>query len=183
VPAQPEGVSVFNVQFSSINPNRIAFNYIDAEEHSVVKIVNFGKSGQDSLLQFPGRNVERPSFSPDNKSIVVDRLGGNPDTEAEEAPAERPEAFVLEANYPNPFNAGTKISYTLQRSSQVHVAIYDIRGRLLLTLADGVQAEGRHTLSWQGCDAEGRPLSSGVYFCRMQAGDEFHATQKMLMVK
>jgi bacillolysin len=214
LPPQADGMNVGNVQYSSTDPDRIAFSFFDVNNWDL-KIVNFAETGQNQLIQFPGRDVERPSFSPDDQYIVVDRfsdnsllvvelatlnamtlplsigarnpewfvIGGSYDLDVKATPAEQPAEFALEANYPNPFNAGTMISYVLPHSSRIHVAIYDVLGRLVQTLADGIQAAGRHTILWQGSDAEGQPLSSGIYFCRMQADNGFNAVQKMIMVK
>ena len=101
----------------------------------------------------------------------------------EAEPAARPAGFALEANYPNPVNAGTTISYTLPQSVRIRVAVYDMQGRLVRTLADEHQAAGRHTLTWHGDGADGSTLPSGVYLCRMEAEGGFNASRKMVMVK
>jgi len=75
------------------------------------------------------------------------------------------------------------IRYTLPRSGRVHLAVYDLQGRLVRTLADEVQSAGQHSLSWSGSGADGQPLASGVYFCRMEAEGGFSASRKMVMVR
>ncbi|HQG45477.1 MAG TPA: FlgD immunoglobulin-like domain containing protein, partial [bacterium] len=72
---------------------------------------------------------------------------------------------------------------TLPRSGRIHLAIYDLQGRLVRTLADEVQSAGQHSLNWSGNSADGQALPSGVYFCRMEAEGGFRASQKMVMVK
>jgi len=78
---------------------------------------------------------------------------------------------------PNPFNPSTVASFELRVTSHVSLRIYDTAGRLVTTLVNGWREAGSHQVTW---DASGLP--SGLYFCRMQAGD-FRAVQKMMLVK
>lgn len=93
-----------------------------------------------------------------------------------------PERFELEQNYPNPFNPETTIEFNLPRSEKVNVHIYDVRGNLVRTLLDGEQElSGYYRLNWNGQDDRGKPVSSGVYFYRIQAGN-FTQTKKMTLL-
>jgi len=96
----------------------------------------------------------------------------------------RPGMFMLYANSPNPFNSGTNISFAIPGDGyqRVNLKIYNIRGQKVITLMDRHLRAGRHMLYWNGCDAHGGPLASGVYFCRLQAGQRTK-TIKMMMVK
>jgi hypothetical protein len=93
-----------------------------------------------------------------------------------------PSTVVLWNNYPNPFNPGTTFRFDLPLSTVVHVTIYDILGRSVRTLVDGVQSEGTHFVDWDGKDAFGRQLPSGAYFCRLQAYGMM-AVKRMLLVR
>ena len=96
-----------------------------------------------------------------------------------------PKAFALSQNSPNPFNPSTTISYSIPDNSQelaVKLSVYNIRGQLVRTLVDDFQAPGTYNVNWDGTDAMGRQVSSGVYFYRLRAGD-FSQTRKMLLVK
>ena len=102
-----------------------------------------------------------------------------------EDPADNPNAprsFALFQNHPNPFNPVTQISYQLPQDCRVRVTIYNVRGQRVRTLYDGRQSAGRHTLNWDGRDTGGRPLSSGIYLYRLEAG-QFHQTKKMTLMK
>ncbi len=88
-----------------------------------------------------------------------------------------PDQIALSQNYPNPFNARTSISFTLSEKSKVKLDIYDILGRKLQTLHNGIQNAGEHTLNW---NAEN--LSSGIYFYKLTTG-EFEQTRKMILLK
>ncbi len=90
-------------------------------------------------------------------------------------------------NYPNPFNPETWLPYQLAVDAPVTLKIYSLNGRLIRTLALGVQKAGVYLTRdkaayWDGRDDAGERVSSGVYFYTLQAG-EFVATRKMLVVK
>jgi hypothetical protein len=82
------------------------------------------------------------------------------------------EQFGLSPNYPNPFAAQTTIEYALAEQSDVHLSVYDMLGRQVTTLVDGVQMGGTHTITWNGQSESGRSLTSGVYLLRLQAGEQ-----------
>lgn len=93
-----------------------------------------------------------------------------------------PPKTALYANYPNPFNPSTTISFSLRQSQRVNLTIYDIRGRRVKTLRDAVLTAGKHYLIWDGCDSDGRNVGGGVYLLRMQAGSDSFS-RKMLLMK
>jgi hypothetical protein len=88
-----------------------------------------------------------------------------------------PAAYALTQNYPNPFNPATRIQYDLRAESAVSLRVYDLLGREVATLVEEQQPAGRYTVHF-----DGRTLSSGLYFYRLQAGD-FAAVRKMMLVK
>jgi len=85
--------------------------------------------------------------------------------------------FALQTCYPNPFNPSTEISFSLPRSEHATLRIFDVMGRRVSTLADGVLSAGDHRVSFDGA-----ALPSGVYFARLQAGESVQ-TRKMMLVK
>ena len=98
-----------------------------------------------------------------------------------------PEATQLLPNYPNPFNPETWIPYQLSKPAEVTLHIYAVDGRLIRTLALGHQPAGmyqskNHSAYWDGRNAQGEPVASGVYFYTLTAGD-FTATRRMLIMK
>jgi hypothetical protein len=94
-----------------------------------------------------------------------------------------PELFTsLNSNYPNPFNPSTTISFDLARSGKARLSVFNVKGQLVKELVDGDLAPGTHRITWNGLDAGGRGVSSGVYFYRLEAGD-YVSTRKMLMIK
>ena len=93
-----------------------------------------------------------------------------------------PQAFALEANYPNPFNPSTTIGYQLPMATEVRLEIYNLMGQPVRTLVQTVEPAGYHSAMWDGRDDGGRALAGGMYFYRLQAG-EFTQTRKLLLLK
>ena len=95
-----------------------------------------------------------------------------------EAPAatdiEQPLTFeaVLGNSYPNPFRDRVHIPYTVKMPGRVYIEVFNQLGQRVHVLVDGEHAPGTYTLTWDGRDAEGRLVSSGVYVFRMKAGQE-----------
>ncbi len=95
----------------------------------------------------------------------------------------RPAAFALTSNYPNPFNPATTIQYALPQAANVQLTVYNVVGQPVRTLVAEHQSAGRYLVGWDATDDSGHSLSSGLYFYCLQAGDEFHAVKKMLLLK
>ncbi|NQU67234.1 MAG: T9SS type A sorting domain-containing protein [Candidatus Marinimicrobia bacterium] len=93
-----------------------------------------------------------------------------------------PKDYSLRQNYPNPFNPTTTISYDLPVQTMVTLTVYDIKGRTITTLTDSHQLPGAYSIQWGGTDDSGIPMSTGLYLCRLQAGDH-NKTIKMLLLK
>jgi hypothetical protein len=90
---------------------------------------------------------------------------------------EVPQRLVADQNYPNPFNPVTTIAYNLPRDARVQLQVFNVRGQLVRTLVDGVQAAGRHETTFDGTG-----LPSGSYVYRLNAGGEV-LTRQMMLVK
>ena len=96
--------------------------------------------------------------------------------------ADIPEQYSLGQNYPNPFNPVTKMNFALPRTGDVSIVIYNLMGQQIRTLVSENMEYGFHTVTWNGLDQLGRPVSSGVYFSELSARG-FRQTKKMLMLK
>jgi hypothetical protein len=88
-----------------------------------------------------------------------------------------PGAFALSQNYPNPFNPTTEIAYALRSSGKVRLSVYDLTGREVAVLVDGIQSAGSHTALFS---ASG--LSSGIYFYKLRTADDV-VTKRMTLLK
>lgn len=93
-----------------------------------------------------------------------------------------PNVYQLSQNYPNPFNPSTTIQYSLFRGSAVRIRIYNLMGQTVRTLEDGYLPPGRYETTWDGTDASGRTVASGMYLYRIDTGT-FSETRKMLLLK
>lgn len=102
---------------------------------------------------------------------------------AVEAPAPLVARARLRQNYPNPFNPRTTIRYALPRSERAHLAIFDVQGRLVATLKDGIQPAGEHAVEWDGRNRQGASVASGVYLYQLSTESGEHESKRMVIVK
>ena len=107
------------------------------------------------------------SNDPDTGSLVVPI--GIDVTGATDSPREalRPTAFALHSPHPNPSRTGATFRFDLPRPDRVSLRIYDVSGRLVATLADGMVAAGFRSAAWNGRDDSGRSVASGIYFGKL----------------
>jgi len=91
--------------------------------------------------------------------------------------------FSLTQNYPNPFNASTLIEYTLTQASFVRLTIYNELGEIVCTVQQGRQLAGTYPVLWDGKNAKGHPVPSGLYFYQLQAENRFSKIHKMIYLK
>ena len=109
--------------------------------------------------------------------ILAGFWAGSGQPTAVDETAGMPAAFALLPNRPNPFNPVTTLRYAVPEAAVVSVRVFDVRGRLVATLADGPHVPGYHELTFH---ADGLP--SGLYLCRMES-DAFAATEKLILLK
>ena len=104
-----------------------------------------------------------------------------------------PETFILFQNYPNPFNAGTTIRFILpaedrepkdegQNKSLVTLKIYNVLGYEVRTLLNEPKQPGFYTVRWEGTDAQGVPVTSGIYLYSLRVGS-FEDVQRMALIR
>jgi flagellar hook assembly protein FlgD len=88
-----------------------------------------------------------------------------------------PKTFGLSQNYPNPFNPVTTIKYQLPTAVKVTIKIYDLLGREVQTLVNGVQEAGYYNIDWKALN-----FASGIYFYKIEAGN-YTSVKKMVLLK
>jgi hypothetical protein len=93
-----------------------------------------------------------------------------------------PAVTALKSVYPNPFNPATTVSFDLDGRTHVTLAVYDVAGRRVAILEDGVMDAGRYEAAWNGTTDTGGMASSGIYFCRLVAGNTVDI-KKMVLLK
>jgi hypothetical protein len=144
--------------------------------------VTVGGSGDLAILTFRSLtgeyelDVESARLRDVNNIDLDARLGGYA------SGGDLPTVFRLVQNAPNPFNPKTTLAYHVPRESEVSIRIYDVAGRTVRTLLDGMVEPGRHVAVWDGTNDNGEAVGSGIYFCAMDAPD-FHDSRKMTLLK
>ena len=165
-------------------------NNVDAHNISDFYAIRDNEVVLIGSMDYGNRSIN-PNFTyffPDREKMVLVAPGGIwvYDVEFEPvsdddfvAPPMKNEFF---SNYPNPFNPETTISFILQDDTHINIDIYNIRGQKVKSLLSDFRLSGNHQVIWNGTDDNGLPVSSGIYFCKMQTSD-FIATKRMLLLK
>jgi len=146
---QYTGLSVPDLHLLTTSPA------INAGEN-LAEIGDYDIDGETRLL---GSNVD---IGADEFSATTSSFGVNTNS---------PEMFVLNTNYPNPFNPSTTLSYGIPEAATVSLVIYDLRGKTIKTLVSGSQTTGWYHYSWHGQNQNGEQVCTGLYFARLQAND------------
>ncbi|MFA7030002.1 MAG: C25 family cysteine peptidase [Candidatus Cloacimonadaceae bacterium] len=132
----------------------------------------------DTLTYHSTMQIE--TDDPVNPVIVV-QLNGKGNVVSNDDPI-LPVVTELKSNFPNPFNPSTTIAYSIKETTAVRIEIFNVKGQLVRTLVNEVKTAGNYKIDFDGLDNNHRQLASGIYFCRMQAGN-YSKTHKMLMLK
>nr|MBC8426998.1 T9SS type A sorting domain-containing protein [bacterium] len=148
---------------------------LERGEHTLINLLDPG----DPLDITVSRAYEIEGLSLSGHGVVIYEFAGANGV-APEAPPQT--SLQLERSYPNPFSPPTTIRYSLPAESRVRIGVYDIAGREVAVIRNDVQVEGPHEERWDGADSSGLPVSAGMYFVRLDAGDETR-TSKMMLVK
>ena len=97
-------------------------------------------------------------------------------------PSHTTKEYRLNHNHPNPFNPVTRIRFQLPEANYVILKIYDLLGKEIRTLVDGPYEAGYHIIDWDSSDDADKPVSSGIYLYRMEAGS-FSQVRKMTLLR
>ncbi|NQT23906.1 aryl-sulfate sulfotransferase [candidate division KSB1 bacterium] len=158
---------------------------------------NYSKKGMTAITQFPQHFshefiMDEPSdpsvriafnVGGDNNVIFIDNVSlKQVIINRVEDFSTQPGVFNLNPNYPNPFNPDTYITYEIPESGSVQLTVYDITGREVRILFDGTQSAGNHEAHWDGRDASGRVMPSGIYISRLMT-ESSTIQQKMMLMK
>ena len=126
-------------------------------------------------------------YRPTEMSTIIERLLPtvvDDETEKSTDPL-LPRGFLLQQNFPNPFNPSTTIRFEIADgmvSGEVELSIFDMRGRKMKTLINEVMGEGLHAIHWDGTDETGNRLPSGTYLYSLKIGNE-QSVRKMIMIR
>ena len=134
-----------------------------------------------SLQNYYSKTIEGLELN-DGDSLWLEIMLSSSVSSVDEESSGPPRSFSLHQNYPNPFNPTTTIRYSLPRESHVHLTILTVLGSLVRTLVNETQPSGYRMVKWDGNDDRGRPVSSGVYLYRLDAGGRSE-TRKMVYLR
>ena len=129
----------------------------------------------------PTGNPDDPAYWRSSFAVHGSPGSDDMDTAVEQEKIRRPLSYSLFQNYPNPFNPRTAIDYQLPQVSEVEINIFNAQGQKITTLISAKQPSGFHRVIWDGTDATGRAVASGIYLCQLKAGD-FTAVRKMMLL-
>ena len=119
----------------------------------------------------------------DHGGVFVLINQGTPATAVTSETTTTPTAFALGANYPNPFNPATTIPLAVPAGAKnVDLTIYNVLGQPMRQVWTGPLPAGEHQLTWDGRDAQGQPVATGVYVYRLQVDEQTH-TRKMVKLE
>jgi hypothetical protein len=90
---------------------------------------------------------------------------------------------IFLTNYPNPFNPQTTISFSIPEESNIELSVYNIKGQLVKNLVNDINPAGEHSVTWNGTDDNNKPVSSGVYFYKLNVNGITKAVKKCLLLK
>jgi len=94
-----------------------------------------------------------------------------------------PATFQLLQNYPNPFNSGTVIPFDLPVAAHIQVAVYDLSGRRVTILVNGQLQAGPHAVRWDGTNAQGVKLPSGLFLVKLESDALVTQTRKIILMR
>lgn len=177
------GSDTLRVQIS--NNNGSTWKYVERIVQSAASWVNVTVPVADYVTPTATMRVRFTAEDVGGGSVVEAAMDdftayGAPNLATDVAPARAVTRLV--GAVPNPFNPSTRIRFEMGRPGLAELTIYDVRGRVLRTLATGLLAAGLHDRIWDGRAQDGTHLASGAYIVRLRAGD-FEASQRILLVK
>ena len=116
------------------------------------------------------------------RTLYLARVMDDPNLAPDKEPVAVPKEYKLYQNYPNPFNPSTEIKFDLPETVPVKLMVYNILGQHVVTLIDEVRAAGTITIPWDGKNAHGLDVATGMYIYSFKAGN-FQKAKKMLLLK
>jgi hypothetical protein len=179
------------------NPQELEFTNLTSNFEALPIMVNASTPGELYIGGFSMTEIstEAPVFSVNFNSLSVqqnyvtldylmfdENFSGSLIPTAIEGEVNPLTQTELSANFPNPFNPETTISFNLKSGEKTELSIYNQKGQLVTTLVDDYLLPGIHNYVWKGVDTNGKKVSSGVYFYRLQAGT-YTKTRKMILMK
>lgn len=148
---------------------------------------NVAAAGSDSLQNFVADELMRLGPLDDYvgqliRDVLATVLGDSIPMAVTDDRKPIPTDFVLEQNFPNPFNPSTQISYQLPIATEVELTIYNAQGQQVRTLVKEFQTAGQKSIVWDGKADTGLEVTSGMYFYQLRAGS-INETKMMILIR
>jgi hypothetical protein len=122
------------------------------------------------------------AFNRGGNSVFFDTANAKTFTNTVASSSAVPKEFAVSQNYPNPFNPTTKIDFFVATKENIKLVIYDVLGRQIRILVDGMVATGTQSVFWDGRDTQGKTVSSGVYFYSVEHRGQ-RIAKRMVLIK
>ena len=194
---QPPSIPVQYFTLNSTIPDTTAFEALVTVTYTQTQLDSAGVTDENTLILF---RFNEPDSTWQQFSTTVDEAANTataptaafsywalasatPTGVANAAAGQTfPPSYALEQNYPNPFNPETAIRYVVPKEGHVRLVIYNIVGQRVRTLVNAVQPAGRYRAIWNGKNAHGQAVASGVYLYRLST-DDFSESKRMTLLK
>jgi len=151
--------------YSTTEPKHYSYEFYmnNVSDYLAQIVFECGKSAADLMI--------------DNVSLVLKKI----ETHIE-SPLDLPANYKLFANFPNPFNPQTSITFSIPKAKNIKILIYDNRGQVINKLLNKTMAAGEHVVKWDGKNSDGNFVSSGIYFYKLKT-DDFVKTGRAVLIK
>ncbi|MBN2354918.1 Ig-like domain-containing protein, partial [candidate division KSB1 bacterium] len=153
----------------------------EGETRPYVSVSPFIESNDDGVYQYVDTDIKAGALYY-YRLQHLSRDGTRQEHQTVQATLPIPSGADILSAYPNPFNAHTVISYSSPQPAQLRVEIFDLLGKRVKEINNGLIQAGYHRFRWDGRDASGNAVASGVYHCRIKAGDEQRSC-KLILIK
>ena len=150
-------------------------DFVDADGPGVYRLDAEGYHKLSSVFNVDSRTLK---FESDRAGTFIISKNSHNDSRIETLPVD----YALAQNFPNPFNPLTEINFSLKEAGYVSLNVYDVLGRKVTELVAGKKNAGSYSIMWQGRDALGKTVSSGIYFYKIKVNN-YEKIRKMSFVK
>jgi len=168
-------LEMYGTQNVRVRLSREPTSVASADTGLVINSFAYNRAAKELMINITGKDIMGEVGEVAIRGVPIPQ-------DTTDGPPILPEAFALLQSYPNPFTPQMRIQYDLPERAPVQLRVYDVLGREVVVLIEEILPAGRHTARWDGRDASGKRVSSGVYFYHLRAG-RFEAIKRMTIVK
>ncbi len=167
---------------SSYNPGKLDYIFysdalLDTGRHYILNT----KVMDEQILDFYGLEAEDTYLASDHLPRIIDiRLAANVEIKKEKI---IPDGFKFFNSFPNPFNSSIYIKFLVSFPIHTKITIIDIHGNKVKELINGIKQTGTWSVTWNGINAKGNPVSTGLYFILFESNSQHLKTEKVILLK